>query len=54
MIQHVRPKYACKHCEEGGVVKLMAERIRQSKVIHTDDTPVPVQDRHRAISASRC
>ena len=112
VIQHVRPKYACKRCEEGGVVtaekppenqvidkglpgpglvahvitskyadhlplyrqeamlarhgvevarstmcgwmkaaadlvapmvKLMAERIRQSKVIHTDDTPVPVQ-----------
>lgn len=112
VIQHVRPKYACRRCEEGGVVtaeppagqvidkglpgaglvahvitskygdhlplyrqeamlarhgvdiarstmcgwmqasadllaplvQLMARRIRGSKVIHTDDTPVPVQD----------
>ena len=112
VIQHVRPKYACRQCEQGGVVtsekpidgqviekglpgpglvshvitskycdhlplyrqeamlarhgvdvarstmcgwmkaaadlltplaRLMAKRIRQSKVIHTDDTPVPVQ-----------
>jgi len=27
------------------LVKLMARRIRQSKVIHTDDTPVPVQQK---------
>jgi transposase len=116
VIQHVRPKYACRHCDEGGVataekpaegqvidkglpgpglvahvitskyldhqplyrqepmlarhgveisrstmcgwmkaaadlldplVKLMARRIRQSKVIHTDDTPVPVQQKGR-------
>ncbi len=113
VIQHVRPKLACPHCEEGGVVTaqkpvdgqvidkglpgpglvahvitskyadhqplyrlegmlarhgvdlarstmcgwmkgaadlaaplvaLMASRIRQSTVLHTDDTPVPVQD----------
>jgi transposase len=25
------------------LVELMAERVRQSKVIHTDDTPVPIQ-----------
>jgi transposase len=112
VIQHVRPKYACRRCEEGGVVTaekpatgqvidkglpgpglvahvitskycdhqplyrqesmlarhgvelarstmcgwmkaaadllaplvlLMAQHIRRSKVIHTDDTPVPVQ-----------
>jgi transposase len=114
VIQHVRPKYACRRCEQGGVVtaarpaegqvierglpgpglvahvitskyadhqplyrqeamlarhapgldltrstmcgwmkaaadlltplvRLMATRVRQSKVIHTDDTPVPVQ-----------
>jgi transposase len=111
VIQHVRPKYACRHCDDGGVataekpaegqvidkglpgpglvahvitgkyadhqplyrqeqmlarhgvdirrstmcgwmkaagdllrplVDLMGQRIRQSKVIHTDDTPVPV------------
>jgi len=114
VIQHVRPKYACRRCEEGGVVTaekptdgqvidkglpgpglvahvitskycdhaplyrqesmlarhgvdiarstmcgwmqaaadllaplvlLMAHRIRRSKVIHTDDTPVPVQQK---------
>ena len=113
VIQHVRPKFACPRCEDGGVATaekphenqvidkglpgpglvahvvaskyadhlplhrlegilarhgveiarstmcgwmkaaadllaplalLMATRIRQSKVIHTDDTPVPVQD----------
>ena len=113
VIQHVRPKYACRHCEEGGVataeksaqcpgvidkglpgpglvahvitskyadhaplyrqeamlarhgveiarstmcgwmkaasdllaplVVLMAMKVRASRVIHTDDTPVPVQ-----------
>lgn len=114
VLEHVRPKFACKKCEEGGVVtatrpaegqliekglpgpgvvtqvivskfvdhlplyrqegifarfgvqlarstmcgwtadagrllqplvRLMAERIHQSKVIHTDDTPVPVQSK---------
>lgn len=29
------------------LVKLMAARIRGSKVIHTDDTPVPVQEKGR-------
>lgn len=29
------------------LVNLMARRVRQSKVIHTDDTPVRVQDRSR-------
>ncbi len=112
VIQHVRPKLACRRCEDGGVftaekavegqvidkglpgpglvahvitskyadhqplyrlesilarhgvkiarstmcgwmqaaadlvtplVRLMADRVRQSKVMHTDDTPVPVQ-----------
>ncbi|MFP4596573.1 IS66 family transposase [Ralstonia sp.] len=117
VLQHVRGKYACKHCEEGGVATaekaddcggvieqglpgpglvahvitskycdhlplyrqeqmytrhgariarstmcgwlkeaaklieplhgLMCERIRQSKVIHTDDTPLPVQQKGR-------
>jgi len=27
------------------LVELMAERVRQSQVIHTDDTPVPIQSR---------
>jgi len=114
VIEHVRGKYACRKCEEGGVaiaqrspqsqviekglpgpgvvtqvivskfvdhlplyrqerifarhgvelarstmcgwmaqaaqlldplVKLMAQRVKQSKVIHTDDTPVPVQQK---------
>jgi transposase len=115
VLQHVRGKYACKQCEEGGVATaetaseqvigqglpgpglvahvitskycdhlplyrqeqmftrhgvaiarstmcgwlkeaaklieplhgLMCERIRQSKVIHTDDTPLPVQQKGR-------
>lgn len=114
VIQHVRPKLACKGCEEGGVaraekpagvidrglpgpglvahvitskyadhaplyrlermlarhgvdlarstmcgwmrasaglltplVRVMEQKIRQSRVIHTDDTPVPVQDQGR-------
>lgn len=116
VIEHVRPKFACRHCEDGGVVtaekpldeqvidkglpgpglvahvvtskyadhlplyrlermlrrhgveiarstmcgwmkaaaellaplvKVMAERVRASKVIHTDDTPMPVQAKGR-------
>jgi len=120
VIEHVRGKYACRKCEEGGVaiaqrspqsqviekglpgpgvvtqvivskfvdhlplyrqesifarhgvelarstlcgwmaqaaqlldplVKLMAQRVKQSKVIHTDDTPVPVQ--HKGAGKTR-